>query len=250
MFESLKPHLIELRKRLGIVTISVVLFFIISFLNYSPILEWMTQPLNDALTTVGAVAEKASDGKVTTHQVGGAFFVALKVAFFSAFVFSVPVILWQSWAFIAPGLYANEKKLLIPFVIGGTVMFLVGSLFAYYVVTPFGFEFLIAFGSENFTPYINIEDYVGFFAKLMVGFGIAFELPIFILFLAHLGVVTDRSLQDFFKYAVLIIFIFAAILTPPDVLTQLLMAGPLILLYGVSIFIAKAINPYKEEDED
>lgn len=127
-------------------------------------------------------------------------------------------------------------------------MFLIGAAFAYYVVTPFGFEFLIAFGSSNFIPYINIEDYVGFFSKIMFGFGLAFELPIVTLFLAKLGLVTDQSLKGFFKYAVIIIFIVAALLTPPDILTQTLMAIPLVILYGVSIIIAKFVNPYKPED--
>ncbi len=247
MFDSLRPHLIELRKRFAIILATMLVFFVVAFLFYSPILDWITQPLNNALASVGGISQNASDGKVTTHQVGGAFFVALKVAFFSAFLFSVPVILWQMWKFVAPGLYENEKRLVFPFVTGGTVMFATGVLFAYYVVTPFGFEFLIAFGSENFTPYINIEDYLGFFMKILFGFGVAFELPIFIMFLAIMGLVTDKSLQDFFKYAVLIIFIFAAILTPPDVITQMLMAIPLILLYGASIIIARVINPYEEE---
>jgi len=248
MFESLKPHLVELRQRLAIVLGTMLVLFFVAFIYYSPILEWITQPLNNALTSVGHIAEKASEGKVTTHQVGGAFFVALKVAFFSAFIWSVPVILWHMWRFVAPGLYEHEKRLVIPFVVGGTVMFAIGVLFAYYVVTPFGFEFLIAFGSQNFVPYINIEDYLGFFMKIMFGFGVAFELPIFIMFLAIMGLVTDKSLLDFFKYAILIIFIFAAILTPPDVLTQMLMAIPLIVLYGISIIIARVINPYKEEE--
>jgi sec-independent protein translocase protein TatC len=126
-------------------------------------------------------------------------------------------------------------------------MFLVGAMFSYYVVTPFGFEFLITFGAENFTPYINIEDYVGFFSKFLIGFGIAFELPIVIMFLAKMGLVTDQSLKDFFKFAILIIFVVSAILTPPDVLTQLLMAVPLITLYAISIYIAKIINPHIED---
>jgi len=249
MFENIRPHLVELRKRLAIILGTMFVLFIIAFLNYSPILDWMTQPLNNALSTVGNTVQNASEGKVTTHQVGGAFFVALKVSFFTAFMLTIPVLLWQLWLFIAPGLYANEKKLVIPFVVGGTVMFAIGSLFAYYIVTPFGFEFLIAFGAQNFTPYINIEDYIGFFSKIMFGFGVAFELPIFIMFLAIMGLVTDKSLKEFFKYAVLIIFIFSAILTPPDVLTQMLMAGPLIFLYGISIIIAKIINPHSEDDE-
>ena len=248
MFENIKPHLIELRKRLAIVLGTMFIFFILAFINYAPILDWMTQPLNDALSTVGDTVKDALTGKVTTHQVGGTFFVALKVSFFTGFIATIPVLLWQMWSFIAPGLYDNEKKLVIPFVVGGTVMFLIGTLFAYYIVTPFGFEFLIAFGSQSFTPYINIEDYIGFISKIMFGFGIAFELPIFITFLAIMGLVTDKSLKDFFKYAVLIIFVFAAILTPPDVLTQMLMAGPLIFLYTISIVIAKFINPYKEDE--
>ena len=129
-------------------------------------------------------------------------------------------------------------------------MFAVGVLFSYYVVTPLGFTFLIEFGSFKFTPLINIEDYVGFFTKLMFGFGIAFELPIFAYFLALLGMVNDRQMIESFRYAIVIIFIVAAILTPPDVLSQLLMAAPLTLLYGVSILIVKAINPAPKEEED
>ena len=187
---------------------------------------------------------------VTTHQVGGAFFVALKVSFFAALLGALPYILYQIWLFVAPGLYSNEKKMVLPFVIGGTVMFAVGVLFAYYVVTPFGFQFLITFGSFLYTPLINIEDYVGFFTKIMMGFGIAFELPVFAYFLALLGLVTDKTLKDFFKYAVVLIFILAALLTPLDVLTQLLMAAPLVLLYGVSILIVRAVNPHIEDEED
>jgi len=194
--------------------------------------------------------ESSFDGQITTHQVGGAFFVALKVSFFAGLLGALPFILYQLWTFIAPGLYDNEKKMVAPFVVGGSVMFFIGVLFAYYVVTPFGFQFLITFGSFLYTPLINIEDYVGFFSKIMMGFGIAFELPVFAYFLAILGLITDKSLKDFFKYAVIIIFVIAALLTPPDVLTQLLMAGPLIILYGVSIFIVRMVNPHVEEDED
>ena len=115
---------------------------------------------------------------------------------------------------ITPGLYENEKKMILPFVLGGTTMFIVGVAFAYYIVTPFGFDFLITFGSFKFTPLINIEDYVGFFTKIMFGFGLAFELPVFAYFLALLGLVDDRQMTAFFKYAIVIIFIVAALLTP------------------------------------
>jgi sec-independent protein translocase protein TatC len=194
--------------------------------------------------------EKSFQGMITTHQVGGAFFVALKVSFFAGLLMALPIILWQLWLFIAPGLYENEKKMVIPFVAGGSIMFLVGVLFAYYIVTPFGFQFLITFGSFLYTPLINIEDYVGFFTKIMFGFGLAFELPVFAYFLALLGLITDRTLIDFFKYAIIIIFLVAALLTPPDVLTQLLMALPLILLYGASILIVRMVNPAEPQERD
>ena len=250
MFDELRPHLVELRKRLGISVGTLMVMFFVMFYFHEPILNWMVEPLNTALLEVGKKSVHAADGMITTSQVGGAFFVALKVAFFAAIVASIPIILSQLWMFIAPGLYANEKKMIIPFVIGGSVMFLVGVLFAYYIVTPFGFDFLITFGSFKFTPLINIEDYVGFFTKIMFGFGIAFELPVFAYFLALLGLINDKQMIAFFKYAIIIIFVVAALLTPPDVLTQLLMAGPLIILYGLSILIVKAVNPAPADEEE
>ncbi len=250
MFDELRPHLVELRKRLAISVGALIVMFFVMFYFHEAILNWMVQPLNDALLEVGKKSVNAANGMVTTSQVGGAFFVALKVSFFAAIVASLPIILSQIWLFIAPGLYAHEKKMILPFIVGGTVMFVVGVLFAYYIVTPFGFDFLITFGSFKFTPLINIEDYVGFFTKIMFGFGLAFELPVFSYFLALLGLVDDKQMTGFFKYAIVIIFIVAALLTPPDVLTQLLMAGPLIILYGFSILIVKMVNPAPKEDEE
>ncbi|WP_297434113.1 twin-arginine translocase subunit TatC [Sulfurimonas sp.] len=250
MFDELIPHLAELRKRLAISAASLIVMFFVMFYFHEFLLNWMVAPLNQALIAVGKVSIHAANGMVTTSQVGGAFFVALKVSFFAAIIAALPVILSQIWLFIAPGLYSHEKKMIIPFILGGTIMFIVGVLFAYYVVTPFGFDFLITFGSFRFTPLINIEDYVGFFTKIMFGFGIAFELPVFAYFLALLGLVNDKQMMAFFKYAIVIIFIVAALLTPPDVLTQLLMAGPLLVLYGASILIVKMVNPAEDEDED
>jgi sec-independent protein translocase protein TatC len=129
-------------------------------------------------------------------------------------------------------------------------MFLIGASFAYYIVVPFGFEFLINFGSAVVTVLPSIGKYVGFFTKLLFGFGVAFELPVITFFLAKIGLVDDQMLKDYFKYAVVIIFIVASLLTPPDVLTQFLMAGPLIFLYIVSIYIAKVFNPAVKDDED
>jgi sec-independent protein translocase protein TatC len=219
-------------------------FFLVEATQAAKELRETMVGLNDSID------KSTFDGQITTHQVGGAFFVALKVSFFAGLLGALPFVLYQLWMFIAPGLYDNEKKMVMPFVLGGSFMFMVGVLFAYYVVTPFGFQFLITFGSFLYTPLINIEDYVGFFTKIMMGFGVAFELPVIAYFLAILGMVTDKTLKDFFKYAVIIIFALAALLTPPDVLTQLLMAIPLIILYGLSILIVKYVNPHVPEEDD
>ncbi len=250
MLEELHPHIADLRKRLTISVATLFIMFIVMFYFHQSLLDWVVAPLNHALSSVGKISHLASEGMVTTNQVGGTFFVAMKVSFFAAILGSLPIILWQIWIFIAPALYANEKKIILPFIIGGTVMFLVGVAFAYYVVTPFGFKFLISFASFKFVPLINIESYIGFFTKIMAGFGIAFELPVFAYFLALIGLINDKTLTSFFKYAVVIIFIVSALLTPPDVMTQLLMAGPLLLLYGLSILIVKIVNPAKNEDEN
>ena len=250
MFDDLKPHLVDLRKRLVISSVAVIVMFFVMWSFHEEILTWMVAPLKDALVNVGKISVLAANGMVTTNQVGGAFFVAMKVSFFAGLLGALPIVLSQIWLFVAPGLYDHERKMLIPFVLGGTVMFAVGVAFAYYVVTPFGFTFLITFGSFTFTPLINIEDYVGFFAKIMSGFGIAFELPVIAYFLGILGLITDRTLIEFFRYAIVLIFIIAALLTPPDVLTQFLMAVPLILLYGASILIVKAVNPASKEDKE
>ncbi len=322
MFEDIKPHLAELRTRLFISVLALVAGFVISFIFYKPILDWVTSPLESALTQVNKKVQKTKEGKwnivnkdanfttveanrslaeiaianankvlennsstqtektlaksvislaqeiqkqalklnsaggavgwgsVTTNQIGGVFMVALKVSLYAAIFFALPIILWQGWLFVAPGLYENEKKMALPFLIGVTVMFIVGVLFAYYVVTPFGFQFLITFGAFLYTPLINIEDYIGFFAKILFGFGIAFELPMIVYFLASIRLITEKTLLDFFRYAIVIIFIVAALLTPPDVLTQMLMAAPLILLYGASILVAKIVNPYEPKEKE
>jgi len=326
MLQEVKPHLVELRKRIFISVLALMVGFVISFIAYKPILNWVTSPLETALHQVNKKVQKSKEGEwnvadkdsnftaikneanntaslvdraitnadkilenksstktekmlatsiielakeaklqaikskstngsvlwgsVTTSQIGGVLIVALKVSLYAAIFLALPIILWQLWLFVAPGLYDNEKKMALPFLIGTTVMFAIGVLFAYYVVTPFGFQFLITFGAFLYTPLINIEDYIGFFAKILFGFGLAFELPMIVYFLASIKLVTEKTLLDVFKYAIVVIFIVAALLTPPDVITQMLMAAPLIILYGVSILVAKAINPYREESDE
>ena len=241
MFDDLKPHIADLRKRLTISTITVVVMFFACFSFYEPILEWMMAPVKHALP-VGT--------SMIAVEIQETFFTAMKVAFFGGFIISLPVIFWQLWLFLAPGLYDHEKKLVVPFVFFATLMFLLGASFAYYIVVPVGFDFLIAFGNSVVSVLPSIGKYVGFFTKLMIGFGIAFELPVITFFLAKIGLVNDQMLKDFFRYAVVLIFIVAAVLTPPDVISQVLMAAPLLILYGVSIYIAKVFNPAQKEEEE
>ncbi|MEA3384311.1 MAG: twin-arginine translocase subunit TatC [Campylobacterota bacterium] len=241
MFDDIKPHLADLRKRLMISSAALFVAFFACFAVYEPILNWMMVPVEAVL---------GDNSQMVAIEVQETFFTALKVAFFSAFLVSLPVILWQMWLFLAPGLYENEKKLVIPFVLGATTMFLIGASFAYYVVVPFGFDFLVNFGNSVVTVMPSIGKYVSFFTKLLFGFGLAFELPVFTFFLAIIGLVNDQHLKDFFKYAVVLIFVLSALLTPPDIITQFLMAGPLILLYGVSIYIAKIFNPAPKDEDD
>ncbi len=241
MFEELKPHIAELRKRLGISFATVIILFFVCFAYWEPLMAWMIHPLKMVLPP---------SSSIIFTKVQEPLFTALKVSFFAAFVFSLPIIFWQLWLFVSPGLYEKEKRLVLPFVLFATTMFIMGSAFCYYVVIPFGFKFLINFGGQLFTALPGIGDYISFFTKLLIGFGIAFELPVITFFLAKLGLVTDKTLTGFFRYAIVVIFTVSALLTPPDVLTQLLMAGPLLLLYGFSILIAKWVNPAGKDDEE
>ncbi|ASM35572.1 twin arginine-targeting protein translocase TatC [Campylobacter sputorum subsp. bubulus] len=230
MFEDLKPHLIELRKRLFISCSSIFVMFFVCFSFWNPILSWMTAPLVKILP-------QGSD--IIFTQVQEPFFTAMKVSFFAGLVVSMPIIFWQFWLFVSPGLYDNEKKYVLPFVFFATFFFIAGSSFCYYVVIPIGFKFLINFGGQLFTALPSIGEYVGFFTKLIVAFGISFELPVVTFFLAKIGLVDYKALLGFFRYAIIIIFVFAAIVTPPDVISQILMALPLVLLYVLSILVVK-----------
>ena len=241
MFEELKPHIKELRSRLTICVAVIFIAFFACFYAWEIILQFMISPLEDVLP---------EGSELIFVKVQEPFFTAVKVSFFSSFIISLPIIFWQFWAFVAPGLYDNEKALVIPFVLFATVMFFLGASFSYYVVTPIGFEFLIGFGSALFKAMPSIGEYVGFFTKLIVGFGIAAELPVVTFFLAKIGLVTDGMLRQFFRYAIIIIFVFSALLTPPDLITQFLMAVPMVGLYIISIYIAKVINPSAPEDEN
>ena len=185
------------------------------------------------------------DEKLIYTGLPEAFFTYLKVAFLAGLFLAVPVIVYQLWMFIAPGLYDREKRFVLPIVFLSSVFFLGGALFGYFVVFPFGFKFFMGFASDAIKPLPSVKEYLSFSSKLLFAFGVVFELPLFVTFLAKLGIVDVPFLKAKRKYAILLFFVFAAILTPPDVITQVLMAGPLILLYEVSIFGARIFGKKK-----
>lgn len=233
-------HLEELRKRLIICFSAVGIGFVISYIFSKSLFEILMQPLLTAMPP---------EEKLIYTGLPEAFFTYLKVAFLTGILLAVPVIMYQLWIFIAPGLYKKEKRLLMPIVFLSSLFFLGGALFGYFVVFPFGFKFFMGFSSDYVRPLPSMKEYLGFSAKLLFAFGIVFELPLFITFLARLGIVDTKFLKAKRKYAILLFFVFAAILTPPDVITQVMMAGPLIILYEVSIVGAKLFGKKKTKPD-
>jgi sec-independent protein translocase protein TatC len=237
-------HLEELRKRLIACAIAIGGGFVISYIFAERLFQILIAPLKAVLPE--------GDTLIFT-ALPEMFFTYLKVAFISAILLVAPYIFYQLWLFIAPGLYKTEKKYVIPFVVISTILFVGGALFGYFVVFPFGFKFFISFNSEYVKALPSVKQYFGFAVKLLFAFGIVFELPVVIFFLTKMGMVTPALLRKNRKYAILMTFVIAAILTPPDVITQAMMAGPLIILYEIGIVVSMAAwkkkQAKKEESE-
>ncbi|MDZ4165593.1 MAG: twin-arginine translocase subunit TatC [Smithellaceae bacterium] len=178
-----------------------------------------------------------------------AFVTYLKISFYFGLFISSPYIFLQVWKFISPGLYDHEKKHVVPFVIFATLLFLLGALFCYFFVIPLAFEFFLAFTSEFLKPMFTMKEYLSLSLQLIFLFGLSFELPVFIFFLAKIGLVDASFLSRHRRYAILLIFIIAAILTPPDVVSQVMMAVPLMVLYEISIYLAKYARKEKLQQE-
>ncbi len=235
-------HLEELRRRLIICSIAIGVGFLVCYFFKETIFSWLMKPLIDALP--------ASEGQkliyTAPHE---AFLTYLKVSFIGGVALSVPVILYQFWRFVAPGLYEHEKRYLYPVVILSTVFFVGGALFGYYVVFPYGFQFFASFATDHITPMISTREFLSFASRLLFAFGMIFELPLVSFFLAKMGILKASFLRRQRKYAIVIVFVIAAILTPPDVFTQTLMAGPLLVIYESSVWIAHIFGPKDKPEE-
>lgn len=238
---SFLEHLDELRKRLVVAAAALGVGFLISFLFISQLFAFIMVPLQKMLP---------QGGKLIYTEPMEAFMLYLRIALLSGVILAAPVILWQFWLFVAPGLYAREKKFVIPFVIMGTAGFVAGALFSHYVLFPVTWKYLASFATDYMTFAPKIEPVFSLYSKMLLGMGVVFQMPTLAFFLAKMGVVTARFLVKQFKYAVLIIFIVAAVLTPSaDVMTQVLFAVPMIGLYIISIGIAWIFGKRKRPAE-
>jgi sec-independent protein translocase protein TatC len=176
-----------------------------------------------------------------------AFWMHMKVSFVASFIFALPVIFYQIWKFVSPGLLSKEKKYLIPFIVMSTTLFLAGSMFCFVIILPFAMTFLLGYKTGTLTPMISVGSYIDFCLKFILAFGAIFELPLLIIFLTKFGIVSPRSLAKNRKYAILVSFVVAAILTPtPDAFNQVLMAVPIIILYEIGILLSIIIYRKKK----
>jgi sec-independent protein translocase protein TatC len=228
----LLDHLIELRGRLlrSIAALAVAFGICLYFVN--PILAFLVQPLRDAA---------GSGGKLIYTKLYEAFFVDLRVALFAAFMLAFPFIANQVWAFVAPGLYAKEKKAFLPFLIASPILFFSGAALAYYVVMPTAFRWMLGFqgnrGGVQMEALPSVGDYLGLVMQFILAFGISFLLPVLLLLLNRAGIVTRQQLSESRRYVIVGITVLAAVMTPPDVGSQLMLAVPLLILFEGSLIV-------------
>ncbi|MDA8137071.1 MAG: twin-arginine translocase subunit TatC [Desulfobacteraceae bacterium] len=234
-------HLEELRSRLVKSAIAVGICFLVCYYFVEKIFDVLTLPLMRVM--------EPGNHLIYTN-LPEAFFTYLKAAFIASLILASPVILYQFWMFVAPGLYDREKRLALPIVLLSSFFFIGGALFGYFIVFPFGFKFFLGFASDIIQPMPSMKEYLNFSSKLLLAFGLIFELPLVLTFLTRLGIVSVDTLKRFRKYAILLSFVVAAILTPPDVMTQIMMAIPLVILYEVSIVGARLFGRKPEGAED
>jgi len=222
-------HLIELRSRLVRAAASVLIVFIALSPFIREIFDFLSRPMIKALP---------AGGKLLATGVVAPFLVPLKVTLFAAFLLASPYVLYQAWAFIAPGLYQHEKRLALPVLVSSVAMFFAGMAYCYFVVFGFVFRFMTSFAPDNVTVAPDIEKYFDIVLRMFIAFGLAFEVPIIVMLLVRFGVTSVATLRRVRPYMIVGAFVIAAILTPPDVMSQLLLAIPLWLLYELGVLLA------------
>ncbi len=242
---TLLDHLSELRVRLVRSLIALAVGFFACYGFAEELFNYLMIPLTRALP---------SGAKLIYTALPEAFFVYMQVALVAGAFLASPYLFYQIWSFIAPGLYDEEKRHIIPIAGASALFFVAGAAFCYFQVFPYAFEFFVGFATDTIAPMPKLDEYLGFTLKMLLAFGLIFEMPLFAFFLARLGLVTAQWMRKTRKYAILAIFIVAAILTPPDVFSQLMMAAPMLVLYEISILVAAVFGKKKPaadgEDEE
>ena len=240
--ESFMSHLIELRERLLKAVGTIVVIFVILFIypGASVIYDLLAAPM---LASLPEGTRMIATGVITP------FMVPVKVTMMAAFVVSLPVVLYQIWAFVAPGLYRHEQRLALPLIVSSSLLFLGGMAFCYFVVFKTVFSFIASFAPQSITPAPDIEAYLSFVMTMFLAFGVTFEVPVAVVLLVRMGIVTVDKLKEARGYVVVGAFIIAAVVTPPDVVSQFLLAVPLCILYEVGLLCARGIKPRSEDPE-
>jgi sec-independent protein translocase protein TatC len=236
--DSFISHLVELRDRLLRAVVAVVVVFVGLMPWAGDIYDILAHPMMQALPEG---TRMIATGVVTP------FFVPMKVTLMVAFVIALPFVLYQAWCFIAPGLYAHERRLGLPLVVGSTILFIAGMAFCYFFVFGTVFKFISQFAPKSITPAPDIEQYLAFVMSMFLAFGITFEVPVFVIILTKMGVVDVPKLKEARPYVIVGAFIVAAVVTPPDVVSQLLLAIPMCLLYELGIFLARFVSKTRTE---
>src|SRR5512142_3207187 len=232
--ESFLSHLIELRTRLVRSIVAVIVVLVVLFPFAKDIYALLAEPLLRALPQ-GAT--------MIATDVTGTFLVPLKVTLMAAFLIALPFVLWQMWAFVAPGLYQHEKRLAAPVIVSSFVFFLLGMSFAYFLVFPIAFRFFASYAPSGVTMMTDIDKYLSFVLTMFIAFGVTFEVPVIVIVLVRLGVVSLARLRSIRPYVIVGAFVIGAVFTPPDVVSQLLLAVPLWLLYELGLVAARFVSP-------
>lgn len=235
---SLMSHLLELRTRIIRILAGIMLGFLPCAMYARELYTILAQPLLEKLP---------AGGQMIATDVATPFFVPMKVAMMVAFLITLPHTLYQLWAFVAPGLYSNEKRLAIPLVLASSLLFFFGMAFAYFAAMPLVFEFITYFAPEGVAVMTDIDKYLSFVLSMFMAFGLTFEVPIFVIVLVRAGIITTAKLKEIRSFVVVGAFVIAAIVTPPDVISQFMLAVPLYLLYELGIFIADFIVKKQKE---
>ncbi len=245
----LLDHLIELRQRMLKSVVALFVAFIVCFFFAEYLYAYLTQPLADIL------ASRRDDPRMIFTALTEVFFTYVKVAFFAGAFISCPIFLTQLWLFVAPGLYKKERHALLPFLAATPILFFIGGALVYYVIFPLAATFLIGFEVPRGEGVLAIEleakvgEYLSLIMKLIFAFGLCFQLPVLMTLLARVGLATSAGMAAKRKYAIVAVFVVAAVLTPPDPISQISLAEPIILLYEISIHMAKMVERKKAKDE-